>query len=124
MILAVVGSYKISLAERIDASELIFWATEHYLNIYGPDLNVISGGADGVDTSAREVAWSLGVPFHEYLPENNRWEPNGFKARNIIIAETCDSLLCIRSQKSKTYGSGWTADRAERLGKRVFRYLV
>jgi len=30
----------------------------------------------------------------------------------------------ISSATTKTYGSGWTADYAERLGKRVHRHTV
>jgi hypothetical protein len=33
------------------------------------------------------------------------------------MAEACTHLLAIRSMWSSTYGSGWTADQARRLGR-------
>ena len=57
-------------------------------------------------------------------PVHKRWEPEGDKARNILVAETCDALLCIRDPESSTYGSGWTADYAESLGKPVTRVTI
>lgn len=87
-------------------------------------LKVITGGDEGVDTLAQYVATVLGINFQTYLPQNPRWEPNGYKARNILIAENCDELWCIRAIKSKSYGSRWTADYAEGLNKRVLRYYV
>lgn len=90
-----------------------------------PDL-IISGGAAGVDSWAIEVARELGVPydFRNYLPENPRWQPRGFKARNLKIARTCTRLLAVRSVTSRTFGSGWTAIMAEELGKSVHVELL
>lgn len=81
-----------------------------------PD-QVVSGGAVGVDTVAVDVADLHHVPWHEFLPANKRWEPDGFKARNLQIVEACTRLLAIRCAEAKTYGSGWTCDRARDLGK-------
>lgn len=87
-----------------------------------PDL-VISGGARGVDTWAVEVAEEMKIPydFASYLPKKRQWVPNGFKERNIAIAKRCTRMLCIRSGLATRYGSGWTADHAEKLGKPVDR---
>jgi predicted Rossmann fold nucleotide-binding protein DprA/Smf involved in DNA uptake len=90
------------------------------LRIVRPKL-VISGGAPGIDTIAEELAVELGIPTEIFLPENNRWAPRGYKARNILIAETCKRLLCVRHEDSATYGSGWTADYAAAMGKNVDR---
>ena len=106
---------------------------------------VVSGGAHGVDSIAVVVARSLGIPTIEFLPEMSTWDhqglikeaieifdengitikiPGGFKQRNMKVAEMCDCLVRISSATTKTYGSGWTADYAERLGKRVHRHTV
>jgi hypothetical protein len=106
---------------------------------------VISGAANGVDMHGVEIAHLSGIGTVEYVPEKYEWDvepglkeateqttdtgirvvvPGGFKARNQKIAESCDCLLRIASTTTKTYGSGWTADLAERLGKRVFRHTV
>ena len=76
---------------------------------------IISGGAEGVDTFAEEVANELGLKKTIFLPEKKCWE--FFKKRNIQIANECDQLLRIASDRSKTYGSGWTRDRAVEMGK-------
>ena len=106
---------------------------------------VVSGGAHGVDTIAVVVARELGIPTIEFIPELSTWDahgilleaseifdengaqikiPGGFKQRNMKVAEMCDCLVRISSATTKTYGSGWTADYAERLGKRVHRHTV
>lgn len=88
-----------------------------------PD-EIISGGAAGVDELAVQIARERGIPYREFRPRNRRWQPNGFKERNLKIANECTRLLAIRSQYSRTYGSGWTADRAEEHGKPVQRRIV
>lgn len=77
---------------------------------------VISGGAKGIDSMAVAEAESRGIPTRVYLPTVRNWE-QGFKPRNIQVAEACDHLVRIFSPKSKTYGSGWTRDYAVKLGK-------
>lgn len=86
---------------------------------------VVSGGAKaGVDHWAEEIAAEFGREMRVYLPENPRWEPDGYKARNILVARDCTGLLAIRCARSPTYGSGWTADMAEKLGKPVTRWVL
>lgn len=125
MRLAIVGSVNITPHQRGLASVII----DGFLYSYEPHA-VISGGANGIDSLAegRVFAWNrdnhLSILFEEFLPKNQRWEPEGFKDRNLLIAQGCDSLLCIRTKQSTTYGSGWTADQAERLGKTVWRVMI
>lgn len=106
---------------------------------------VISGGAKGVDQMGVKVAQELGIAAMEFIPEHAEWEhqptiktsmetitdfgmrvlvPGGFRARNEKIAEACECLVRIASLTTTTYGSGWTADRAEQLGKHVVRHTV
>jgi hypothetical protein len=82
----------------------------------------LSGGCDGIDKMAEAQADHLGIQKRIHLPSEKNWE--AYKIRNRRIAEECDVLYSVRSQYSKTYGSGWTADYAESLGKEVFRYVV
>lgn len=125
MLLAVVGSTNITDKQRGIASVII----DGFFFAYLPEL-VISGGALGIDSLARGrvTAWNRAqewnINFMEFLPRNQRWEPEGFKERNIKIVEECTDLLCIRTRQSTTYGSGWTADQAERLGKTVWRIII
>lgn len=117
MKLAIVGSRDLTDAQHL--------RVEHICNDYiyrlQPDL-VISGGALGVDQTSIECAERFGELTKEYLPEGQSWYH--YKKRNILIAEACTHLLCIRSSQSKSYGSGWTADYAEKLGKTVWRETV
>jgi len=38
-----------------------------------------------------------------------------------LIAADCTHLLRVAARSSRTYGSGWTADQAQRLGRLVIR---
>lgn len=82
---------------------------------------IISGRSPGggVDQWAEYEAAMRNIMFTPFEASQNDW-PH-FKARNIQIGDYCDSLVCIRSRLSTTYGSGWTADYTEKLGKKVWR---
>jgi hypothetical protein len=106
---------------------------------------VISGGARGVDREGVRIAVEQGIVAMEFLPQFPRWHaprvgdavesvqpngvlqvvvPGGFQDRNMAVADACACLVRISSPTSKTYGSGWTADHAEKLGKNVERFVV
>jgi len=125
IILAVVGSVKF---ERPEAPRLACAIIAAVVDNLQPD-RLVSGGAIGVDTWAREVGEQLGYwikdgNFIEHLPVRRRWAPDGFKDRNELVAQECTHLLAIRCHASKTYGSGWTADYAARLGRVVYRVTL
>jgi len=118
MKLAIVGS--IALAGNQEALAVI----ERVLDQYQPD-QVISGGAKGIDTMAKEAAARRGILVIEYLPRHRRWAgEGGFMERNQIIAETCDRLVRIAAKGVRTYGSGWTRDRTKYLGKPTEEYVI
>lgn len=120
-VLAIVGSTSWpNEASLLEARRRI----EEVLDARRPD-EIISGGAPGIDRLAVIIAHERGIPCREFLPRNRRWAPDGFKARNIEIAEECTRLLAIRSSTSTTFGSGWTANHAEHeLGKPVRRIMI
>ena len=103
-----------------------------------PNDKVISGGCHlgGIDIWAVEEAKALGLQYKEFLPKTKNWE--GFKARNIQIAESSDKVICITvktlppSYKVKGWekfcyhcntdqhiksGGCWTVKYAQKLGK-------
>lgn len=121
--LAIVGSTVFAQEEALPAGREAADLMREAIDRLRPAV-VISGGATGIDAIAHWVAVGVGVEIIEHLPENRRWEPDGYKARNILIAEGCTHLLCIRHHASVTYGSGWTADYAERLGRIVERHTL
>ena len=117
--LAIVGSvlFEHESKERDAAIEIIRAAIEKLF-----PHRVISGGAMGIDKLAVSIAEDqYDIPTLEFKPKNKRWKPEGFEARNMLIAQECTHLLCIRHHNSTTYGSGWTADYAESIGKQVAR---
>lgn len=118
MQLAVVGSVNVTYEQLELASRII---RGFLLEV---PKKIITGGAIGIDSLAENMANEYYIPVLVHLPKHKRWEPEGYKERNTKIAEDCTHLLCIRTQQSTTYGSGWTADLAERLGKTVWRILI
>jgi len=115
--LAIVGS--VSLAGNADAYAIIF----QVIRDYAPS-EIVSGGADGIDSMAVEVAAFLGIPFREYRPKNARWAPEGYKERNLLVAGGCERLVRIVAAGSRTYGSGWTRDRAAERGIPTHEFIV
>ncbi len=118
--LAVVGSTKFTINGALYYARSII---QHYFHELNPGM-VISGGAKGIDTLAASIAQMCEIETLEYLPKNPRWEPFGYKDRNELIAQNCTHLLRIVTHDSSTYGSGWTADRARKLGKVVLPTFV
>jgi len=124
MRLAIVGSSAAAWGERNTINSLrAMTAVNVVIQIWKPTL-IISGECPkgGVDEWAEELARDQEIPFKGYPPVTSNWA--GYRARNIQIAEACDRLVAIRSVHSKTYGSGWTADYAETLGKPVDRIML
>jgi len=89
---------------------------------------VISGGADGSDKVGEEAATEFGYSEDAgtlviFRPRVRRLHgAGGFRERDQQIAQACTHLLRISCQQATTYGSGWTADRADELGAVVVRY--
>jgi hypothetical protein len=109
MILAIVGSCCLA------GDPAAYIVIDDVLTRYSPS-RVVSGGAPGIDSMAKERCDARSIPCEEFLPKVKRWE-GGFKPRNLKIARACDALVRIVSARSSTYGSGWTRDQAAKLGK-------
>lgn len=54
---------------------------------------IVSGGAKGIDTCAREYALRHGLKLTEYLPEYNRYGRGAPLKRNMTIIENADLVL-------------------------------
>ncbi len=75
---------------------------------------IVSGGAKGADTYAKEYAIKNDIPIVEFLP---KYDIHGRKAplmRNIQIVENCDYLLALWNGTSR--GTKFTIDYASRQG--------
>ena len=104
MKLAIIGSRKI---------------TQIALKKYIPDgvTEIVSGGADGVDTLAKEFANQNGIPLVEFLPKYNLYGRAAPIKRNEEIAKYADEALAFWDGTSK--GTQYTINFFEKLGKKV-----
>ncbi len=62
---------------------------------------IISGGARGVDTCAREYALANGIKLTEYLPEYDKYGSVAPLKRNITIIESADLVLAFWDGSSR-----------------------
>ena len=83
---------------------------------------IVSGGAKGVDTSAREYALVHGIKLTEFLPEYTRFGRSAPLKRNITIIEYSDIVLAFWDGKSR--GTKFVIDNCRRLGVEVRIYIM
>jgi hypothetical protein len=76
---------------------------------------IVSGGARGVDTSAREYAQSHGLKLTEFLPDYARFGRGAPLKRNLQIIEYCDYLLAFWDGKSR--GTKYVIDNCDKPGR-------
>ena len=88
---------------------------EAYLK-YIPDT-IVSGGARGADTYAREFAEKHNLKLIEYLPEYDKFGRGAPLVRNKLIVENCDCVLAFWDGKSR--GTKYTLDYARERGKPI-----
>jgi hypothetical protein len=111
-----------------------------------PTSVMVSGGCHlgGVDIWAEEIADELGREKIVCLPKNLRWEPQGYKQRNLEIVYESDILHCIAVDRlaptftgrrhTECYHCGetdhvksggcWTMKQAKRQGKPTHLHIV
>ena len=109
MKVAVIGSRGLSV------SDLIRYLPEN-------TTEIVSGGAKGVDTSAREYALSHGIKLTEFLPEYTRFGRSAPLKRNITIIEYSDIVLAFWDGKSR--GTKYVIDNCRKLGVEVRVYII
>lgn len=108
MKVAVVGSRNLRVAD---------------LGKYLPEgtTEILSGGAAGVDSSAKKYALSHGIPLTEFLPDYRRYGRAAPLKRNISIIESADLVLAFWDGAS--HGTRFVIENCKRLGVpvQVFR---
>lgn len=62
---------------------------------------IVSGGARGVDTSARKYAKENGIKLTEFLPEYEKYGRSAPLKRNITIIEYADAVLAFWDGQSR-----------------------
>lgn len=85
---------------------------DHYL----PDgvTEIVSGGAKGIDTCAKEYAISNGIKLTEYLPEYEKYGRSAPLKRNITIIENADLVLAFWDGAS--HGTKFVIDNCKSRG--------
>lgn len=83
---------------------------------------IVSGGAKGVDTSAREYALSHGIKLTDFLPEYTKYGRSAPLKRNITIIEYSDIVLAFWDGKSR--GTKYVIDNCRKLGVEVRVYII
>ena len=93
------------------------------LGQYLPDgtTEIVSGGAKGIDTCARQYALSHGLKLTEFLPEYDKYGRGAPLKRNLQIIEYADCVLAFWDGASR--GTKYVIDNCKRIGKpiRVFK---
>lgn len=120
MKLAIVGSAKLTKPQQFQAARII----GRLIRCHKPTV-ILSGGASGVDAIAQLTANIYGIEYEGHHPITQRWKgPGGFEERNREIAESCDRLTRIVIPRATTYGSGYTRDLADALGKPTEEFVL
>ena len=78
---------------------------------------IISGGAQGIDTCAREYAIAHNIKLTEFLPEYEKYGKNAPLKRNITIIENADVVLAFWDGKSR--GTKFVIEKCRELGKEI-----
>ena len=101
MKVAVIGSRKLTIPDLGD-----------YLP--AETTEIISGGAKGVDTSARQYAFEHHIPLIEFLPDYERYGRAAPLKRNITIIENADWVLAFWDGKS--HGTKFVIENCQKRG--------
>ena len=83
---------------------------------------IVSGGAKGVDTSAREYALAHGIKLTEFLPEYEKYGKNAPLKRNLSIIDYADCVLAFWDGSSR--GTKFVIENCEKSGKPVTVHIV
>ena len=78
---------------------------------------IVSGGARGIDTSAREYALKNNIKLKEFLPEYEKYGRSAPLKRNMQIIDYADMVLAFWDGKSK--GTKFVIDSCKKMGKGV-----
>ncbi len=82
---------------------------------------IVSGGARGVDTCAREYAQAHNIPLTEFLPDYTRYRRSAPLKRNLEIIAYADLVLAFWDGKSR--GTKYVIDNCQKQGVPIRVYL-
>lgn len=92
------------------------------LGKYLPDnvTEIVSGGAKGIDTCAKERAQRHNIKLTEFLPEYAKYQRQAPLKRNLQIIAYADYVIAFWNGKSK--GTKYTIENCSKLNKKVTVY--
>ena len=74
---------------------------------------IISSGAKGIDTSAREYALAHGIKLTEFLPEYDKYRKSAPLKRNMQIINYADVVIAFHDGGS--HGTQYVIDNCEKM---------
>ncbi len=78
---------------------------------------IVSGGAKGIDTCAKEYALSNGIKLTEFLPEYNKYGRGAPLKRNLLIIDYADEVLAFWDGRSS--GTKYVIEQCRKRNKKV-----
>lgn len=81
--------------------------------LFVPDM-IVSVGAKGADTYAKEYTLKNNIPIIEFLSDYRKYGRKAPLIRNLQIVANCDFLLAFRDGKSR--GTKFTIEYTEKKG--------
>lgn len=84
-------------------------------SIVSEDVTIVSGGAKGVDSLAKQYALSNNIPYEEYAADWNKYGKSAGPIRNLQMAEICDDAIIFWDRKSR--GTKDMIEKLKQLGK-------
>jgi len=114
MRVAIVGSRNLHDNEE-------YWYNKICENVPVNCTEIVSGGADGIDTLAQRYAQEHGLLLKEFLPEYSRYGKSAAYIRNTEIVKYAHMVLAFWDGKSK--GTADTVIKCYQLNKLVEIFL-
>ena len=94
------------------------------IEVFVPEgtTEIVSGGAVGVDSCARDYAKSVGLPYTEFQPDYPRYGRAAPIKRNDIIVDYADLVIALWDGTSR--GTKYVIDLCKRIRKPLRMYIL
>ncbi len=94
------------------------------LHLYLPKntTEIVSGGARGIDSCAKNYAINNNIKLTEFLPDYKKYGKSAPLIRNIEIINYTDVILAFWDGKSR--GTKYVIENAKKINKRINVYIL
>lgn len=83
---------------------------------------IVSGGAKGIDTIAKNYAESNNIPLKEFLPNYNQYGRSAPLKRNLQIIDYADCVIAFWDGSSR--GTKFVIDTCNKKGKKITVHIL